>query len=195
MQEDTFFMEDKSLKSEAVVVHIQDLSVLKTVVSIKCSLRTQKRGMKNFLEDLRNQDLMFSSKIESLKDSSLFVFWNCKVRSINIQRDFHFVVHFVPVDLDKTQRLIQIKKSGLAKITFLSPITKEGDTFYRLLNEISNKTGKKSSEIIKELTTFTTSSGKTVQGKDSLDQLSVKQKKFLLQKLKRMKYQLEKGRI
>lgn len=190
---------------------IKNLCVLEEVVSLKCSHRRKNNGLFDFLQEALNKDYLLEAKVESSADSSLFTFWNCKIRSINIQEEIHFVIHFIPVDLNKTQKLLQIIQSGRLRIIIIrffdsnknlrlnksaksskgkKKIKKQNFTINdekidSLLVQVSNQTGKPKEVILNELTSFVTKDGRLVQGKSSLKDISNKQKVVLISKLKK----------
>lgn len=106
---------------------VKNLCVLEEVVSLKCSSSQKTPGLLDFLQSAINKDYLMEVKLESVQDKSLFTFWDCKIRSINIQEEVHFVIHFMPVDLDKTQKLLQILQVGRLKLTILKLLEIEVD--------------------------------------------------------------------
>lgn len=100
-----------------LIASMRKLSVLHGVVSVMFTMKDYSSASR-FLKQARASSTLYSCQVISQKHPSLFVFWNCRVRSINIQQDMHFVLHFSPVDLDRVQQLIQIMKDRVVKIVF-----------------------------------------------------------------------------
>jgi hypothetical protein len=195
-----FKREQGNTKSmETLSACIKEISILEETISFKCVLRENSPPEAvEFLRHARTKKNRFSVKITSHRDPSLVLFWDCYVRSINLQQNVHFVLHFSK-NYHKAQEAIKFMKDKNVNITFIKELTKSLDKeknkhnstldnkLSYFLNSLSQITSKSSSQLLKEVTEFHGKDGTLVPGKDSIESLSERQKEVVVDKLRRLK--------
>lgn len=169
---------------------LKEVSILEEVVSLKCFIKANIEDLSatiKQLQNLRTSKKPVKVKVSSKKDTSLFFISDCTVRSINLQKELHFVLH---LPLDGAIACQASKIMTTSKAIHLEFSVKEHSIdrdIESLLKDLSKKIGKPEEEILKQATSFySKSSGKYVPGKTDINSLSEKQKEIVVEKLKRL---------
>ncbi len=173
---------------------IKEISILEQTISFKCVLREDSPSQAmEFLRHARIKKNRFNVKITSYSDPSLSLSWDCYVRSINLQQNVHFVLHFSK-NYHKAQEAIKFMKTQNINITFMDLEKREdncdstlNDKLIYFLTSLSQITNKSSSQLLREVTEFYGKDGTLVPGKDSIENLSEKQKAVVVDKLRKLK--------
>lgn len=169
---------------------LKEVSILEEVLSLKCFTKAKVDDLSGTIEQLRNlraSKKPIKIKVSSKKDTSLFFISDCTVRSINLQKELHFVLH-LPLDSSIACQASKIMCTSKAiHLEFLIKKNSIDEELENILESLSKKTNKSKEEILKQATSFySKSSGKYIPGKTDINALSEKQKKVVVEKLKRI---------
>lgn len=166
------------------------VSALEKHISMKFILKQPRNTYNdviNLLSTWRKQNAIARIKISRKEDSHEFVFVNVRVRSINFQEKMRFVLH-AEKDSALVKKLIDLMGDVIIKIISASSSHRKSldNKLDGLLQKVSERTGEEKSQLLKKLTTFKTSDGRIVEGKENLQDLSEKHKQVVINKLERM---------
>lgn len=170
-------------------VVLKEVSILEEVVSLKCLSRVPTDSLSYVIKQLQNlraHKKAVKVKVSSRDDPGMFFITDCQIRSINLQKELHFVLH-IPVQSSiacQAAKIMALSRS--VKIEFLIK-DEQATEIERLLDILSKQTNRTKQEILQQATAFYSKSAKKyIPGKTDIAQLSEKQKEIVIEKLKRL---------